>query len=229
MKILLVASLALVACGDDGGKGKDASIDAPVAFPAAPALHAQIDRLGRPAINTALNAPFQTTAATKLAQKDAYNAVTDPAMFATAEVAPGKTVVQEFAANLAIFDSLDRGTTQIGAGCGNVPFYASPPSASSYTQLATVLADDRLYVDTAKASCKVYLSLEFEVATSGAVPHTECGGRAPSHDVIDTSYSLLFSGINGFNSSTLAPIFHDAVDAHTDISDTVFPFLGAPH
>jgi hypothetical protein len=228
LHLMLTASLACAACGGNGDHASDAQLDAPAAFPAAPTLHAQIDRLGRPAINTALNAPFLTGTA-KTAQKDAYNAVTEPAMFATAEVKTGRTIAKEFAANLAIFDVLDRGAFITGAGCGNAALYASPASPTSYGTLASVLADDRLYVDTSKTSCNAYLSLEVDVATGGAIAHTQCGGRAPSHDVIDTSYSLLISGLNGFNSATLEPLSHDGVSVHADTSDTAFPFLGAPH
>ncbi|CAN5239779.1 hypothetical protein BH11MYX1_BH11MYX1_21580 [soil metagenome] len=230
MKITTISALSLslaAACGNDGGNN-DAKLDGPAAFPAPPALNAQIDRLGRPAINTALNGVFLTGAA-KLAQKDAYNAVTDPAMFATAEVKTGRTIAAELAANLAIFDVLDRGASIAGAGCGNQALYTSPATATSYGTLARVLADDRLYVDTSKPSCNFYLSLEVDVATGGVIPHSQCGGRAPSHDVIDTTYSLMISGLNGFNAGTLEPLSHDGVDAHTDISDTAFPFLGAPH
>ena len=228
---ILAASLALAsACGSDASNPKDAvQNDAPTAFPPAPALHAQIDRLGRPTISTALNGTFVTDAAAKTAQKDAYNAATEPAMFPTTQVTTSRTVTTEFAANLAIFDVLDRGQMINLAGCGNQALYTSPASPTSYGTLASVLADDRLYVDTAKSSCNFYLSLELDVATGGALAHTQCGGRAPSHDVVDTSYSLLMSGLNGFAVSNLAPLQHDGVAAHADISDTVFPFLGAPH
>ncbi len=230
MKIqtFLVAAVALAACGADGNKAHDAAIDGAAAWPLPPLLNTQIDRLGRPAINTALNGTFLNSAA-KTAQRDAYNALHDPATFATAELRVGRTVTAEFAENLAIFDAFDRGASLAGAGCGNAALFMQPVSATSYNTLASVLADDRLYVDTSKTSCNFYLSLEVDVVTGGAIAHTQCGGRAPSHDVIDTSYSLLISGLNGFNSSTLEPLTIDGVDAHTDISDTAFPFLGAPH
>ena len=47
-------------------------------FPAAPALGAQIDRLGRPAINTVLNHGFDGSASSAGAAKDAYNADGSP-------------------------------------------------------------------------------------------------------------------------------------------------------
>lgn len=230
MKIqtILVTTLTLAACGGDGNKASDAATDGSAAWPLPPTLNAQIDRLGRPAINTALNGT-RLTGDAKTAQKDAYNAMSNPATFATSEVKTGRTVTAELAANLAIFDVLDRGASITYAGCGNAALYTQPVSATSYNTMASVLADDRLYVDTSKTSCNMYLSLELDVVTGGAIAHTQCGGRAPSHDVIDTSYSLLISGLNGFYSSTLEPLQHDGVDAHTDISDTAFPFLGAPH
>jgi len=71
---LLAVALTLAACGDDGGGGKDApGSDGNNNFPPAPTLGAQIDRIGRPAVNTALNAVFEPDAAKKAAQKDAYN------------------------------------------------------------------------------------------------------------------------------------------------------------
>jgi hypothetical protein len=91
-----------------------------------------------------------------------------------------------------------------------------------------VLADDELYVDTTKLSCGFYLSLEVEVATSGGIVHSQCGGRTLTHDVIDTSYSLLAAGLQGFD-NTLAPRMGDGVGPHTDVNNDVFPFLGAPH
>jgi len=195
-------------------------------FPAAPTLGTQIERMGRPAINTALNHAF-SSAGTKGAAKDAYNAASDPAMWATTPI-PGapplgggtNTVRTEFARNLAIIDALD--TT-----CGNQTLYEqAPASPTSYLGLAGVLADDQLYLDTAKGSCNFYLSVEVEVAVGLA--HTQCGGRTLTHDIADVSYSLLASGLAGFD-IMLNPLVGDGAVAHTDVSNTTFPFLGAPH
>lgn len=252
MKNLTLATitfgLLLAACGDNkkGTEVADAPVDT-VNIPAAPALGMQIDRMGRPAVNTALNA-VANDAVLATAKKDAYNQATTAATFATTVVnaagddvmtpstVPGtgsnpKTVRGEFARNLALFDSLDQGSglpmsmTGAGGGCGNQALFSA---TAGYSTLATVLADDVLYVDTAKLSCGFYLSLEVEVATSGGVVHSQCGGRTLTHDVVDTSYSLLSAGLNGFNQS-LAPLVGDGVDAHTDVNNDTFPFLGAPH
>ena len=105
------------------------------------------------------------------------------------------------------------------------------------------LADDELYVNTAKSACNAYLGVEFNYATGVDVP--SCGGRAPSYDVIDYSYSMLMAGLYGFDTATLQPKFHDdpqacragsAADDPTcanhppaGTNDTTFPFLAAPH
>src|SRR6185295_571231 len=118
MKILFACTLllSLAACGDDDDTAPPA--DSPPADgtgadttppPQMPALGAQIDRMGRPAINTALTHPFDPDMDSKFAAKDAYNADGDPQNWAT--------YIPEFAANLAVFDGLDN---PVGAnGCGN--------------------------------------------------------------------------------------------------------------
>ena len=106
--------------------------------------------MGRPAINTAITAPFDT--ATHDMKQDQYNAAT-PGTAMTFEAA--------FQANLAILDSLDR-------NCGN-QFAAdkTKTDAGRYKGLADVLLDDQLYVDTSSGTCAVYLGVEAEIGTSG--------------------------------------------------------------
>lgn len=97
----------------------------------------QIDRMGRPGINTALIDLLASTG-----KKDAYNRAEDPAAWAA-------EFQSEIASNLAALDTLD-GTT------GNTLL---PPAS-----LAPVLVDDRLLVDTSVASCDAYLAVELGVA-----------------------------------------------------------------
>lgn len=237
MKHLVTLCLVLAAaCGDDGNPASDANPrdgnpDAP-SYPEPPALGAQIERMGRPAINTALNATFFETAANKGPMKDTYNQIFDAAMWSTTELRSGVTVAAEFARNLAIYDVLDKGAVMNG-GCGNQALYngggGGDPTATSYQTLAGVLADDQLYVDTSKTTCNNYLSLEVEVATGGVFAHTQCGGRTPSHDVIDVTYSVLAAGTAGFEIPSFNPKVGDGVPKHGDVSDTEFPFLGPPH
>ena len=234
MKILHACAVtAFLACGKDAktidapGAHHDAANDAP-SFPAPPTLGAQIDRMGRPALNTALNSAFQMTSTAKTAKKDAYNHASNPATWATTVLeSPSTTVVKELASNLAILDSLDTSTAVTGAGCGNTALYTGPASPTSYNGLAGLLADDELYLDTSIGVCDFYLAIEAEIASTGAIVHDNCGGRAPANDVMDTTYSLLAAGLNGFDAS-LNPIIGDGVAEHTDLTAT-FPYLGAPH
>ncbi|HEY6032854.1 MAG TPA: hypothetical protein VIV58_01305 [Kofleriaceae bacterium] len=245
ISIILLATLAALAainCGDnlkvtDGGTaGSDAGSGNN--FPAAPALGVQIDRLGRPAINTVLTHGFDGSASSAGSAKDAYNA----------DGAPGgrQQYVPEFMKNLAILDSLDTGLKCVtGActgsatepGCGTQVEYngslsgGGTPGPTSYQTLAGLLSDDELFLDTTKTICEVpsnhqnYLAVEFGVL---ATPNSTCGGRAPTNDVIDTSFAALAIGLNGF-ALDFTPAFGDGADPHTDVSNDAFPFLGAPH
>jgi hypothetical protein len=231
IKLLALTALLLAACGDNekpGGGGDDGGGDN---FPNAPTLGAQIDRMGRPAVNTALNAVLEADATKKKAQKDAYNQAANPATWATTEVATGQTILKEFSKHIAIFDMADKGDTTIpNNGCGNGALYQAPASATSYDMLSGVLADDQLYVDTDKGDCNFYLSLEVEAATGGAITHTQCGGRTLTQDVVDFSYSLLIAGLNGFDATAnFKPRVTDAAGPHADVDNNAFPFLGAPH
>ena len=250
LSILLLTTVTAIGCGDnlkvttDGGKGSDGG--GSNSFPAAPALGVQIDRLGRPAINTVLNHGFDPNAATAGPAKDAYHQDGSPAGWLTAYAAT-------FAGSLAILDGLDTGlvclngvctpTAQAkGAGCGNQVVYngmlAGDPSgthdAMSYATLAGLLTDDELWLDTTKTTCDLpnshqnYLGVELNALSGGNIPNT-CGGRDPLNDVIDTSLSALAAGFGAFNVTTFAVGIGDGVGPHADVSDTTFPFLGAPH
>ena len=250
IKIFAVAALSLTACGDnikaasDGPTGDTGSgSNNP---PAPPTLGSQIDRMGRPTINTALNHVFDPTAAAGSA-KTAYNQDESVGTWP-------QTWAPKFAPNLAILDAIDTGLCGNGlcetisaetnatcaidcptAGainttdaCGNQAFYMASAGSAAYLPLASVLADDPLYLETSKSTCAGYLAVEFFTQVIG-IPSSTCGGRAPSYDVIDTTYTLASIGVKGFDPTTFAPAFHDGASAHTDISDATFPFLGAPH
>ena len=176
--------------------------------PMPPKLGKQIDRFGRPAINTALNHTFDVDPAKGMG-KDAYNQQSDPATWS----ANGK----ELAKNLAILDSLD-------AICGNQLLAAkvamgTPIPPTRYQGLAGALADDRVFVDLSAAACTTYLAVEANA--TGLIPNTDCGGRKLGYDVIDISYSALatgaFSGVG------------DGVPPDADTTGTAFPYLTAPH
>lgn len=237
MKLAIVSvAAALAACGDNlgatdamhrdtGGEGVG---------PPPPALGAQLDRAGRPLIPLALVGLVESDAAAMI-KRDAYGQAADPAAWATASLG-GRTIEAELQANLPFLDVLDRGNVSIPGtpGCGNQllfngnPTGGNPPTATSYQSLSRFLADDMLYVDTSKATCDQYLALEREAATGGGTVHTQCGGRTPSHDVIDTTYSMLFAGLAGFTTVSEQPRINDGVPVHVDLP-TGFPFFGPPH
>jgi len=101
-------------------------------------VNGQIDRMGRPGINTVLIdllSPHQPTL------KDDYNRAENPADWTM--------FIPEMQKNLAAVDTLD------GVTGNNV----LPPDA-----LAPVLADDRLIIDVSKPTCDAYLAVELGVA-----------------------------------------------------------------
>lgn len=182
--------------------------------PAPPALGAQIDRMGRPAINTALNATFELDAGTKGAKKDSYNA--DGVQAGWAKYAP------EQAANLALFDCLD-------TVCGNQLLAqdggSAPTNLKVYGALASVTADDRLWLNTAGTTCTTYLAVEGNATM--LVPNTDCGGRGLAYDVMDVTYSIVSTG--GIGIPGAATTVSDGIDADpAKTGGTTFPFLANP-
>jgi hypothetical protein len=185
----------------DGGPTGDSGPSTPVP----PTLGDQIDRFGRPAINTALNHVFDSNGVTKNAAKDAYNSDKGIATWPA-------TYTGEFAANLAIFDSLNS-NAGTGLGCGDQTGFTL---THTYTGLAGLLADDQLYVDTSQTTCTTYLGVELNAFISAA--DTQCGGRKLAYDVIATTYS-----------AAVGTAFDDGVTAPSSpVSDT-FPYLADPH
>jgi hypothetical protein len=255
IKLFTVAALALIGCGDNRGapdaRVRDSSGPDAFVIPAVPTIGAQIDRMGRAAVNTALNHGFDPSAAADTA-KVAYNQMTAKTDWL------GQANVGEFMKNLAFIDVLDSGicgngicetgetgtaagncmvdcgTTATGAGngCGNQVLFNGNPAGGgtatplSYATLAGILAEDELYLDTGKTNCSFYLGVEFGVVTGGG--NSTCGGRTPEYDVIDFSFSMLAMGLKGF-SNTFQPQITDGVPKHADVSSTDFPFLGTPH
>lgn len=182
--------------GGEGGGGGNAN-------PPPPVLGAMIERMGRPAINTAANNTFNADMAAKDAAKDAYN---------QSPSANWAGFAPEVAKNLAILDSLD-------ATCGNQLLAGPMAVAGRYDTLASVLADDRLWVNSNGASCGAYLAVEANA--TGILPNMDCGGRTLKYDVIETSYSVLAAGaLTGVDDTITA----DPVKT----GGTAFPYLAAP-
>ncbi len=171
------------------------------ATPPVPTIGAQIDRMGRPAINTALTAPFNPDADKQGAFKDKYNAAAQDKWSADYKSA--------IAGNLAILDSLD-------TKCGNQFAAGAEAKKGRYDALAGVLADDQLYVNSDGKMCTVYLAVEANA--TNIIANADCGGRTPMMDVIDVSYSVLAIGaLKGVDDGVAAD---DATHSLTD-----FPFL----
>jgi hypothetical protein len=206
-RLIIILSVALMgsvtACGDD-----QQIVDE------MPALNAtQIDRIGRPAIATALQETFNGAQDARYAAKDAYNMNASPANWAAYAGGPPANpgeYAQGFYGSLAILDSLD-------AQCGNQIAY--DPEAK-YAPLAGVLADDRLWVNSSYGDCSVsYLAVEANAL--GIIPNQDCGGRTLSVDIADRSYSVLAAG-------ALAGVT-DGVDANDVEYLAEFPYLAAPN
>jgi hypothetical protein len=196
--VALLLALGAVGCGGDGGP-------APLGADAQPALGAQIDRAGRPAISTALVATFASTLPERNEARDRYNQAL-PATWPSFE--------PEVTTSLGILDALN-------GVCGD-QLLAEDSGADRYDALADILLDDRLYVNTASGTCGVYLGLEGEVV--GAVPAGMggCGGRTPNDDVVERSFSVLAAG-------TLTGIDDLVTGDAGDHSAEVFPFLEGPN
>lgn len=226
----------LVACGDDestGGAGSTsttstgntASTNATSStntgsastgnnnFPAAPTLGSeQLDRMGRAAVNTALNETFVKTIGgvgpsddtMRDAAEDNFNATKDATQW-------GPTFRVTAATQLAVLDGLD-GT------CGNQALSCTDgkPNIECYGGLADILMNDRLWVATSYDTCTAYLGQEVKALTGMG---NDCGGRRPVDDVIATTYTIL-SG---------AEMFDDGITAPQSLHPEAFPYFAAVH
>lgn len=206
------ASLFAVGCDDDtsGGTGMDMTASNP-----APKVGTQIDRMGRPAVNTALTNPFGLIQPSTDAVKDAYNAEGNPAMWQS-------KFMTDIQTNLAVLDSAD-------TVCGNsVGVMGDGVDAGNrYSFIAGVLADDELYVNTGTGTCGLYLAVEATALGLNAAAG-DCGGRTPAEDVVDESYTLLTAGVAAYLGNQHAVT--DGIDAGDHApSTTDFPFLQAPN
>jgi len=219
--VSLVGSIVLIGCGDDGGLGPiggSGGARGPGATGGAGgtgdvAIIGQIDRMGRPAINTALTQTFNPDSVERNARKDEYNAEDD--------IPTWSDFVPDFAAALAILDSLDTDSSA-QTGCGTqlaIGAPTEPGGDTRYDALAGVLADDQLYIDSTTNVCVAYLGVEAE--TLMVVEEGGCGGRTPEYDVIDATYSVLVAGL-------LAGV-GDGVDENAEGFLANFPFLAPPN
>jgi hypothetical protein len=199
--------------GSSGGSSGSPGTDAP-SIPPKPTLGVQIDRMARPGVNTALQQTFKDDG-TREAAQNAYNADGDKAGW----VAKYKA---SFAASLAIYDGIDQ-------ACGNQAFASADAGADGsvekYGTLASVLADDRLWLDTSATCGDKYLSVELN--GTGAIPNTDCGGRTLKTDVIDVTYTALASDPASLTDPN-AYIGDNIARQDAKTNGTTFPYLSAP-
>jgi opacity protein-like surface antigen len=216
--------------GNDVQNNQDSGTDSGIPNP--PTLKTQIDRMGRPAINTALNHEFdEPDAGTSGPAKDSYNADPNIANWKT-------TYAPAFEHSLAILDSLDTKTTA-GDGCGNQFGYNLAGQGTFYAAVAGLMADDQLYVDTSKTTCSQYLAVELNAL--GALPNSDCGGReitgaagsAPvlGYDVMNITLQVV-AGLAISDAGALS-VQESVTDGPTTAvssktTGTTFPYLAAP-
>lgn len=199
--------------GDTGGTGGGGGGD--IGPP--PALGDQIDRMGRPAINTALNTTFLTevpapvTPAEREAAQDEYNQNDNPTQWVEAYL-PTMTT------QLAILDGVNQNCEDnLITSCGD----DTVANDTCYATLAGALATDMLWVNTEGTSSAIYLAVEANAL--GVVPNEDVGGRRPVDDVIQTSYSVLGLGaVTGLDDGI-------PVEAATQAAyEAGFPFFAEP-
>ncbi|MFS2023435.1 DUF4331 family protein [Massilia sp. CT11-137] len=154
----------------------------------------RIDRMGRPLTGNGLLAHLGSDEDAD-AYKLRYNAATPET---AAEFVP------VIAKSLALYDGYD-------GRCGNqLMIDAAAPPGQRYLPLARLLADDRLWVDSAVAACTQLFGVELGLH--------DCGGRTLHYDAVNVYRSLLAGGMND--------AVTDGVRADDQAhSDTVFPFL----
>ena len=193
-------------------------------LPPPPVLKTQLDRIGRPAINTALNHVFdQPDAGTAGPAKDSYNANATPSNWTT-------SYTGQFVGNLAVYDSLDSFVDGgAGSGCGNQAAYNKITTPSPYAALAGLTADDQLYLNTASTTCKQYLGVELNAVA--ILPNSDCGGRTLSEDVIDTTYGAV-AGTDTLSVNDAGVLVSAATDGIGPVAaktnGTTFPYLATP-
>jgi hypothetical protein len=165
----------------------------------------QLNRLGRPLTKNALLGLFADDAVSDRL-KEQYNLATP---------ATSARFVPEIEKGLALYDGFD-GT------CGNqwlIDREGAP--AMRYRALATLLADDRLWVNSASTVCTQLFAVELASAAGQSALQDNCGGRSPNYNAANVWRSLL---VNGTTSGVDDGLDHD----EREHSATVFPFLAAP-
>jgi hypothetical protein len=163
-----------------------------------------LDRMGRPLTGNALLGTLATAIVSDKLKED-YNHET-PAT--AARFAP------EMEKTLGLYDGFD-------GKCGNQLLAGKAANAGRYRQLATLLADDRLWVNSASKVCTHFFAVELAQLTGQHALADDCGGRSPTYSAANIYRSLLANGKpEGIDDGLVR-------DEH-DHSSSAFPFLAAP-
>lgn len=198
LSILAIAVSALCGCSSriQGAQRK---------IPARPTLGEQIERAGRALTGNALLGPLAPHDVSER-RKEAYN---------RAAPADWPQFSPDIQLTLGLYDGFDgkRGNQWLADDAAT--------ASMRYRVLARVLADDRLWINSASTVCTRYLAVELAELATPSSPGGDCGGRTPNYDAVDVFRSLL---INGTTRGV-----DDGVgrDDHVH-STTEFPFLAAP-
>jgi Domain of unknown function (DUF4331) len=165
----------------------------------------QLDRAARPLTGNALLGTLASDDVSDQLKED-YNAAT---------LTTSGQFVAEIQKDLGLYDAFD-------GQCGN-QLLAEPNAVPSkrYLALATLLADDRLWVNSASTVCTQLTAVELAALTGQKSLKNDCGGRTPKYNAVNVYRSLL---VNGTNISVDDGVERD----DREHSTTVFPFLAAP-
>jgi hypothetical protein len=165
----------------------------------------QIDRAGRPLTGNALLGTIASDDESDRL-KEQYNSATP---------STAAQFVPEIEKGLALYDGFD-------GKCGN-QLLATPGASSSdrYRALAALLADDRLWVNSAATVCTQLFAVELASLARHRELRNDCGGRTPNYSAVNTYRSLL---VDGESTGVDDGVNHDDHEHST----TTFPFLAAP-
>jgi hypothetical protein len=165
----------------------------------------QIDREGRPLTGNALLGLLASDEISN-ALKEEYNA-------ATPETAA--RFIPEIQKALGLYDAFD-------GHCGNQLLINREAEPSMrYRAMATLLADDRLWVNSASGVCPQLFAVELASMAGRRELITDCGGRTPNYDAVNVYRSLLADGSN----NSVDDGVHRDERVHSAVE---FPFLAAP-
>ncbi len=165
----------------------------------------QIDREGRPLTGNALLGLLGPDTVSDQLEEE-YNS-------ATPETAA--RFIPEIQKALGLYDAFD-------GHCGN-QLLVNKDSAPSirYSAMATLLADDRLWINSASGVCTQLFAVELASLAGRKELSNDCGGRTPNYDSVNVYRSLL---VDGSNASVDDGVHRDE-QVH---STTEFPFLAPP-